>query len=242
MLETDATKVKRRPGNTASLIYDQLRSDILNGELAPGMPLSQLVIAKASGTSRGPVREALRRLQQDQLVVAHPNQRFSVAAFDLPDLEAVLSLHLTIVTLSMQVAVPFLTDHELQNLTRCAGLMEDTLRRDDGIGWEAAYREFILTILRHTGDRTTLLSLHLHDDIQRYRANLPHKVPRAWYAGGREFRRSPRLRPLVTASTPPRSTQVTWAAYRPSCLRAPHRPTMRHACAVLSLPCCLQQT
>ncbi len=65
--------------------------------------------------------------------------------------------------------------------------MEETLRRDDGIGWEAAYREFILTIMKHTGERTTLLSLHLHDDIQRYRANLPHKVPRAWYAGGREF-------------------------------------------------------
>ena len=65
--------------------------------------------------------------------------------------------------------------------------MEENLRRDDGIGWEAAYREFILTIMKHTGERTILLSLQLHDDIQRYRASLPHRVPRAWYASGQEF-------------------------------------------------------
>ena len=184
----DAVKVKRRPGNTASLIYDELRSDILNGELAPGMPLSQLVIAKARGISRGPVREALRRLQQDQLVVAHPNHRFSVAAFDLPDLEAVLGLHLTIVATSMRAAVAFLSDSDVRDLERFAELMEEPLRRDDGSAWEAIYREFILTITKHLGERTMLLSLQLHDDIQRYRASLPHRVPRAWYTGGREFR------------------------------------------------------
>ena len=184
----DQAKVVRRPGNTASLVYDQLRTDILNGDLAPGTPLSQLVIAKSRGISRGPVREALRRLQQDQLVVAQPNQRFSVAAFDLSDLEAVLGLHLTVVATSMRAAVPFLSEDDLGNLARLADLMEEPLRRDDGSGWEAIYREFILTITRHLGERTTLLSLQLHDDIQRYRANLPHKVPRAWYTGGREFR------------------------------------------------------
>ena len=88
----------------------------------------------------------------------------------------------------MRAAVPFLSEADLANLARCAELMEEPLRRDDGAGWEAIYREFILTVTRHLGERTTLLSLQLHDDIQRYRASLPHQVPRAWYTGGREFR------------------------------------------------------
>ena len=184
----DGTKARRRLGNTASLIYDELRTNILNGELASGMPLSQLLIAKTNGTSRGPVREALRRLQQDQLVVAHANHRFNVAPFDLSDLEAVLGLHLTIVTMAIRVGVSFLTDQEARDLESCVDLMEDALSRDDGRKWEAAYRVFVLTITKHTGERTKLLSLQLHDDIQRYRANLPHKVPQAWYTGGREFR------------------------------------------------------
>ena len=66
--------------------------------------------------------------------------------------------------------------------------MEKALTSDDGNGWEAAYREFISAITVHAGERTKFLFLQLHDDIQRYRANLPHKVPRAWYTGGREFR------------------------------------------------------
>ena len=184
----DGGKATRRPGNMASLIYDELRTNILTGELAPGAPLSQLSIAKTSGTSRGPVREALRRLQQDQLVIAHANHRFNVAPFDLADLEAVLGLHLTIVTLAVRVGVPFLTQTEAGNLHRCVDVMEKALAQDDSGGWEAAYREFIMTLARHSGERTALLASQLHDDIQRYRSNLPHKVPHAWYTGGLVFR------------------------------------------------------
>ena len=184
----DGGNVKRRPGNTASLIYDELRTNILSGELAPGTPLSQLSIAKTSGTSRGPVREALRRLQQDQLVVAHANHRFNVAPFDLSDLEAVLSLHLSVVTLAIRVGVPFLTEQDANCLESYVEAMERALNQDDGEQWETAYRQFIVTIVAHAGERTTLLASQLHDDIQRYRANLPHKVPSAWYSGGRDFR------------------------------------------------------
>ncbi len=172
----------------ASLIYDELRTNILTGELAPGTPLSQLSIARISGTSRGPVREALRRLQQDQLVIAHANHRFNVAPFDLADLETVLGLHLTVVTLAIRVGVPFLTPEDAGSLRRCVDAMEKALDQDDSSAWEAAYREFILTIARHSGDRTALLASQLHDDIQRYRSNLPHKVPHAWYTGARDFR------------------------------------------------------
>ena len=50
------TTTKGRAGNMESLIYDQVRTDILSGKLAPGTPLSQLARAEAGGTSRGPVR------------------------------------------------------------------------------------------------------------------------------------------------------------------------------------------
>ncbi len=184
----DVGETRRRPGNTASLIYEELRLKIQTGQLAPGTPLSQLVIAKASGTSRGPVREAFRRLQQDQLVIGNANHRFYVAPFDLSDLESVLSLHLATVSFAIRVGVPFLTSREGRDLQRHVDRMEKALAIDDGSGWEAAYRDFISAVTAHAGERVTSLSLQLHDDIQRYRANLPHKIPQAWYTGGREFR------------------------------------------------------
>lgn len=55
-------------------VYDALHEMISRRELAPGDRLLELHIAKKLGVSRTPVREAIRRLQQDGLVESHPNK------------------------------------------------------------------------------------------------------------------------------------------------------------------------
>ncbi|MDI2032490.1 GntR family transcriptional regulator [Saccharopolyspora sp. TS4A08] len=51
-----------------SEVYDRLRAEIVDGTWEPGAALAELALAERYGTSRTPVREALRRLQQDGLV------------------------------------------------------------------------------------------------------------------------------------------------------------------------------
>lgn len=51
-------------------IYTDLRSDILAGVLPPGTPAREVALAERFGVSRTPVREALRRLEHDRLLVA----------------------------------------------------------------------------------------------------------------------------------------------------------------------------
>ena len=184
MDESNARGLKRK-GDTATLIYERLRADILSGKLEPGTPLSQLVIAKANGTSRGPVREAMRRLQQDQLIIAFANRRFNVAPFDVADLEAVLSLHLANMALAIRASVPLLTKADIAALERYSAQMETAVDHDRD-AWENAYRQFALTITRPAGERTMSLVSGLIDNIQRYRTNLLDKFPRV-YAGGPEF-------------------------------------------------------
>ncbi|MBM6404637.1 GntR family transcriptional regulator [Phycicoccus sp. CSK15P-2] len=53
----------------ADSIYDRLRADITSGELAAGTPLREVALATRFGVSRTPVREALRRLQHDRMLV-----------------------------------------------------------------------------------------------------------------------------------------------------------------------------
>jgi DNA-binding GntR family transcriptional regulator len=48
--------------------YEKIKAAILSGELAPGQPLVETSLATWCGVSRTPIREALRRLQQDGLV------------------------------------------------------------------------------------------------------------------------------------------------------------------------------
>lgn len=167
---------KSRGDNKAALIYDQLRAEILNGDLPPGASLPQPALAQAYGTSRGPVREALKRLQQDHLVVAHSNQRFVVAPFDIGDLEAVLGLHLVVVTLAILVSVPFLTDEDI-------GYLEATIEAMIGVTvgdetrWEDLYRDFVLRIVQHSGARTCALARQLIDNTQRHHKNAFDRLP-----------------------------------------------------------------
>ena len=59
-------------------VYERLRTAIMRGDLPDGTELKQAPLAAQLGVSRVPVREALRRLQAEQLVVANPFQRFVV--------------------------------------------------------------------------------------------------------------------------------------------------------------------
>jgi len=63
-MATPPEPVRAGPAST----YDQLRREILLGELPPGGPLVELALAERYDVSRTPVREALRRLEHDGLV------------------------------------------------------------------------------------------------------------------------------------------------------------------------------
>lgn len=59
---------------TTSSLYDRLRSAILDGQFRPGAVLTETALADAYGVSRTPVREALRRLEQDGIIERNGRQ------------------------------------------------------------------------------------------------------------------------------------------------------------------------
>jgi len=64
-------------------IYTQIRTDIVQGRLAPGARLRDREIALSLGVSRMPVREAIRRLHDEGLVVAEASRWTRVAPVDI---------------------------------------------------------------------------------------------------------------------------------------------------------------
>ncbi len=74
-----------QPSENASLVdivYAKLLEDILGGRLAAGEKLSEPRISAALQVSRAPVREAIRRLEERQLVTHRPRQGVRVIAPD----------------------------------------------------------------------------------------------------------------------------------------------------------------
>lgn len=73
-------------------VSETLRAAILSGQLGPGERLIEEELAEYMGVSRGPIREALRQLEADRLVVTSPRRGSFVAVFSRQDVDEIYSL------------------------------------------------------------------------------------------------------------------------------------------------------
>jgi DNA-binding GntR family transcriptional regulator len=88
----DGSVGRHAKGEALGLIVRQLRDEILDGSLRPGERIHQEAVAARFGTSRLPVREALRQLQNEGLVIVLPNVGARVARLDAGELVEVYLL------------------------------------------------------------------------------------------------------------------------------------------------------
>ena len=72
--------------------YRFIRGEILSGALGPGAPLREEALAAASGVSRTPVREALRKLEAERFVLRSDTQRSFVATLSPDDIAEAFAL------------------------------------------------------------------------------------------------------------------------------------------------------
>jgi DNA-binding GntR family transcriptional regulator len=101
---------------TSERIAAHLRDAILGGELPPGSRIRQEEIAERLGTSRLPVREALRMLESEGLTQLQANKTARVPALDRSDLDVVYEMRERIETLALRLSLPHLTSHDVSEL------------------------------------------------------------------------------------------------------------------------------
>jgi DNA-binding GntR family transcriptional regulator len=65
-------EIRRKPVGIQARVTEQVRTQIIDGTLAPGDGLSEFALAEEFGVSRTPVREALKQLQTEGLVIIRP--------------------------------------------------------------------------------------------------------------------------------------------------------------------------
>lgn len=84
-----ATSLAISHSNIYDAVADRIREMILNGQLKPGDRLQQDKLADLLGVSTMPVREALRRLQAEGLVIFYPRRGATVAKFSFAEFEEI---------------------------------------------------------------------------------------------------------------------------------------------------------
>lgn len=116
-------------GNSAqdslfSKVYHALRAEIIEGRLAPGAQLIEARLSEQLGVSRTPVREALRRLEQDGLVDTTPNKCSVVVGIDKQDISDMYDIRILISGLCGEWAVKRMSDEEIAAMRGVLELQE----------------------------------------------------------------------------------------------------------------------
>ena len=78
-----APKLTSKSSTLADDVFEQLRASIVKGELTPGSKINEPQLSKQHGISRGPLREAIRRLEGCKLVEIKPNVGANIVFLDI---------------------------------------------------------------------------------------------------------------------------------------------------------------
>ena len=145
------------PFNRSSLraqIKDVILQRIVEGSLEPGSRIVETRVAQELGVSQGPVREALRDLEQLGCVVHEPHRGCSVRAFSLEELLEAFPVRAALEALAARLAAERITPRELAELEQLLERMRKAARRGDAHGQSQANASFHATIVRASRNRT----------------------------------------------------------------------------------------
>lgn len=119
-----AARATTRKGDRHQEAVTLLRKMILSGELAPGEPLREVALSEQFGTSRTPVREALRTLAAEGLVTLLPNRTVQVSHLDEQAASEVFTVLGALESLAARLACERMTPEQMEILSELQDDME----------------------------------------------------------------------------------------------------------------------
>jgi len=152
------------------VVFDCLREAIISGTLRPGERLMEIQLAEEMGVSRTPVREAIRKLELEGLVVIAARRGAYVSDISIKDISNVFEIRAALEGLAASLAAERISEKELDEMERVlalasgeeAGDVEELIRRDNQFHtliYQASRNERLVNILSN-----------LQEQVDRFRA------------------------------------------------------------------------
>jgi DNA-binding GntR family transcriptional regulator len=104
--------------NAVDRAYAAIRDDILSGRLKPGERLREEELTRQIGVSRTPIREALRRLENDGYTIVEANKGASVPVYNKRDVDEIYGLRALLEGHAARRAATRITPEQIQELER----------------------------------------------------------------------------------------------------------------------------
>ena len=152
------------------VVFNTLRQAILRGELKPGERLMEIQLANKLGVSRTPIREAIRKLELEGLVLMIPRKGAEVAEITEKNMRDVLEVRKALEELAVQLACEKITAEEIEEMKKAAEEFRMILKNKDITEIAEADVRFHDIIYMATDNQKLILLLNnLREQMYRYR-------------------------------------------------------------------------
>ena len=156
------------------VVFENLRDAIITQVLKPGERLMEIQLADEMGVSRTPVREAIRKLELEGLVVMVPRKGAYVAGVSMKDIHEVYEVRSALEMLAVTLAAERITDEELNALEQQVLRESEEEAKKDGsdldniIYIDSSFHDIIYQAARN--QRLVQFVNILQEQLQRFRA------------------------------------------------------------------------
>jgi DNA-binding GntR family transcriptional regulator len=146
-------------------LAERIEAAIVSGDLQPGSKLSEQGLAASLGVSRGPLREAIRRLEGRKLLQRTPNIGVHVASLSPGDLYEVLQVREALEGMACALAARNMTDGELKALSELLEQHQQQKSVQEGTGYYQESKDFDFHFRIVKGSRNARLIQMLCEDL-----------------------------------------------------------------------------
>lgn len=168
--------------------FDCLQTAIVTGELAPGEKIGELELCSRFQLTRGPLREALGRLESRGLLVRRPHAGVKVVSVSAEELMELYRIREVMEGLAARQAAERMTDQEIRDLQATLDAHEKMIEEVKGQAYYQAEGDYDFHHRIATGSRNTKLAQMLLGDlyymVRMYRYRLSTSAGRPHMALG----------------------------------------------------------
>ena len=119
----------------AANVMDLLVTAIVKGEIPPGTKISEPELARTYGISRGPLREAIRRLEGLRLVELKPHVGARVVQLSVKELIEIYRVREALEGMASRLAAEHMSQEEIDDLRNLLDRHEESIEQEDGLSY-----------------------------------------------------------------------------------------------------------
>ena len=154
------TKLNQIYQTKNDIVYNALKEQIVTGEIMPGERITVMQVAEEFGVSAMPVREALKRLQQEGLVTITPHAGAEVVKCDDKQYQEITQIRVLLEPYAAMLATQRLSEKDMENLEKLLEKMGDCVENGDNLTYSELNTQFHQYIYNRCGNATLIETIN----------------------------------------------------------------------------------